>query len=153
MSEWLSSGTTSSEVRASNLVGSKNRRSFHYWTCSRQWQLDNIIVWSDYWAHQRMQRSVVLLTIPHAPVKTALSMSCIEVSTFYLWSFFSTSHSSELWVEFFWVQFLFVHLWQSKSRHGGEECRAHENNFYGYGGHVLNIWYLKPTKVHIVISI
>ncbi len=30
-----------------------------------------------------MQGSAVLLTIPHAPVKTALSMSCIEVFTFY----------------------------------------------------------------------
>ncbi len=27
-------------------------------------------------------------TIPHAPVKTILSMDCIEVFTFYLWSFF-----------------------------------------------------------------
>jgi hypothetical protein len=35
-------------------------------------------------------------TIPHAHVKTNLSMDCIEVFTFYLWTFFSTSHSSEL---------------------------------------------------------
>ncbi len=34
-------------------------------------------------------------TIPHTPVKTILSMDCIEVFTFYLWSFFSTSHLSE----------------------------------------------------------
>jgi hypothetical protein len=34
-----------------------------------------------------------------------------------------------------------------------ETCCAHGNNFYGYGGQVLKIWYLKPTKVHIVISI
>ncbi len=32
-------------------------------------------------------------------------------------------------------------------------CCAHGNNFYGYGGQVLKKWYLKPTKVHIVISI
>ncbi len=32
-------------------------------------------------------------------------------------------------------------------------CRAHVNNIYGYGEGVLKIWYLKPTKVHIVISI
>ncbi len=53
-----------------------------------------------------------------------LAWIVFEVFTFYLWSFFSTSHSSELWVEFFWIQFLFVHLWQSKSCHGGEECCA-----------------------------
>ncbi len=35
-------------------------------------------------------------TIPHAPVKTILSMKGVEVFTFYLWSFFSISHSSEL---------------------------------------------------------
>ncbi len=32
-------------------------------------------------------------------------------------------------------------------------CCAHRNNFYGYGGRVLKIWYLQPTKVHMVISI
>jgi hypothetical protein len=32
--------------------------------------------------HQHMQGSVILLTIPHTPVKTTLSMSCIEVFTF-----------------------------------------------------------------------
>jgi hypothetical protein len=32
-------------------------------------------------------------------------------------------------------------------------CHAHENNLYGYGGQVLKIWYLKPTKVHIFKSI
>ncbi len=42
------------------------------------------------------QGFAVSLTIPHAPVKTALSMSCIEVFTFYLRSFFSSSHLSEL---------------------------------------------------------
>ncbi len=35
-------------------------------------------------------------TNPHTPVKTILSMVCHEVFTFFLWSFFSTSHSSEL---------------------------------------------------------
>ncbi len=35
-------------------------------------------------------------TIPHAPVKTTLSMSCVEVFIFYLWSFF-------LHVTFEWV--------------------------------------------------
>ena len=29
-----------------------------------------------------------IVTIPHAPVKTILSIDCIEVFTFYLWSFF-----------------------------------------------------------------
>ncbi len=29
-------------------------------------------------------------------------------------------------------------------------CHAHGNNFHGYGGRVLKIWYLKPTKIHIV---
>ncbi len=33
-------------------------------------------------------------TIPHTPVKTILSMDCIKVFTFYLWSFISTSHLS-----------------------------------------------------------
>ncbi len=92
-------------------------------------------------------------TIPHTPVKTILSMDCIEDFTFYLWSFISTSHLSELYVESFWVQFLFVHLWQSKSCHGGEECCAHGNNFYGYGGPVPKIWYLKISKVYIFKSI
>jgi hypothetical protein len=32
-------------------------------------------------------------------------------------------------------------------------CRAHGNNLYGYGGQVLKIWYLKPTKVHLFKSI
>jgi hypothetical protein len=32
-------------------------------------------------------------------------------------------------------------------------CCAHGNNLYGYGGRVLKIWYLKPTKVHIFKSI
>ncbi len=49
--------------------------------------------------------------------------------------------------------FLFVHLWQSKSCNGGEECRAHGSNFYGYGGQVQNVWYLNPTKVQIFKSI
>ncbi len=31
----------------------------------------------------------------------------------------------------FWIQFLFVHLWQSESCQGGEECCAHGNNLYG----------------------
>ncbi len=35
-------------------------------------------------------------TIPHAPVKTILSMDCIEVITFYLWSFFL--HLTFKWV-------------------------------------------------------
>ncbi len=36
------------------------------------------ILRKDYWAHQQhTQRSVVLLTIPHTPVKTILSMDCI----------------------------------------------------------------------------
>jgi hypothetical protein len=37
-------------------------------------------------------------------------------------------------VESFWIQFLFVHPWQSEPRHGGKECHAHGNNLYGYGG-------------------
>ncbi len=62
----------------------------------------------------------------HIPLwRQFLAWIVFEVFTFYLWSFFSTSHSSELWVEFFWIQFLFVHLWQSESCHGGEECCAH----------------------------
>jgi hypothetical protein len=40
-----------------------------------------------------------------------------------------------------------------QDRIGTTVCRTHGNNFYGYRGQVLNIWYLKPTKVHIVISI
>jgi hypothetical protein len=32
-------------------------------------------------------------------------------------------------------------------------CRAHGNDFYGYGGQVQIIWYLKITKVHIFKSI
>jgi hypothetical protein len=45
------------------------------------------------------------------------------------------------------------HIRALLSRTNKEECRAHGNNFYGYGEQVLKIWYLKPTKVHIVISI
>jgi hypothetical protein len=52
-------------------------------------------------------------------------------------------------MESFGVQFLFVHLWQSKSCHGEEECHAHGNNFHGYRGQVQKQWYLKITKVHI----
>ncbi len=74
----------------------------------------------------------------HIPLQRQfLAWIVFEVFTFYLWSFFSTPHLSELWVEFFWVQFLFVHLWQSESCHEREECHAHGNNFYGYGGQVL----------------
>jgi hypothetical protein len=32
-------------------------------------------------------------------------------------------------------------------------CCAHGNNLYGYGGWVLKVWYLKPTKVHTFKSI
>ncbi len=91
-------------------------------------------------------------TIPHTPVKTMLSMDCIKVFTFYLWFFFL--HLAFEWFVggVFWIQFLFVHLWQSKSCHEGEECRAHGNNFYGYSGQVQKIWYFKITKVHIFKS-
>ncbi len=40
----------------------------------------------------------------------------------------------------FWVQSLFVHLWQRESCHGGEECRAHGNNPYGSGGNVFVLY-------------
>jgi hypothetical protein len=46
----------------------------------------------------------------HIPLwRQFLAWIVFEVFTFYLWSFFSTSHLSELKVEFFWVQFLFVY--------------------------------------------
>jgi hypothetical protein len=35
----------------------------------------------------------------------------------------------------------------------GNICHAHGNNFYGYGGQVLKIWYFEPTKVHTFKSI
>ncbi len=61
--------------------------------------------------------------------------------------------SSELWVEFFWIQFLFVHLWQSESCHGGEECPAHGNNLYGYRGQVridgIKDTYIQSTYIQI----
>jgi hypothetical protein len=34
-----------------------------------------------------------------------------------------------------------------------DACSAHENNYYGYGGQVQKICYLKITKVHIFKSI
>ncbi len=35
----------------------------------------------------------------------------------------------------------------------GGSCRAHGNNFYGYGGQVQKMWYLKITKIQIFNSI
>ncbi len=49
-------------------------------------------------------------------------------------------------MESFWVQFLFVHLLQSESRHGGEECHTHENNFYGYRGRVQKYGILRSLR-------
>ncbi len=51
-------------------------------------------------------------------------------------------------MEFFWIQFLFVHLWQNESCHGGKECRAHGNNLYGYRGQV-QIYGIEDTYIQI----
>jgi hypothetical protein len=31
-------------------------------------------------------------------------------------------------------------------------CRAHGNNFYGYGGQLQTVWYLKITKLRYIYS-
>jgi hypothetical protein len=73
-------------------------------------------------------------------------------------------------VEFFWIQFLFVHLWQSEPRHGGEECvmpmeitymdtedkyKYMVSKIHIFKVHIfkLHILYLKITKIHIFKSI
>ncbi len=82
-----------------------------------------------------IRRDLLYCSPFHIPLwRQFLAWIVFEVFTFYLWSFFSTLHSSELLVEFFWIHLLFVHLWQSKSCHGREECHAHGNNLYGHGG-------------------
>jgi hypothetical protein len=48
---------------------------------------------------------------------------------FFLWLTFNWDVG-----EVFWIQFLFVHLWQSESCHREEGCHDHGNNLYGYGG-------------------
>ncbi len=75
-------------------------------------------------------------TIPHTLVKTILSMDCIKVFTFYLWSFFLHLTFELVVGGVFLGPASVLRLWQSKSHHGGEECCAHGNNFYGYGGRV-----------------
>ncbi len=88
----------------------------------------------DYWAHQHTQGSALSLTIPHTPLKKILSKNWIWGFHFLPLIFFL--HLTFEWVvgRVFWIQFLFVHLFQSKSCHGGEECCAHGNNLYEYGG-------------------
>ncbi len=50
----------------------------------------------DYWVHQHTQGSAVLLTIPHTPVKTVLSMNCI-------WGFLFLPLNFLLHLTFKWV--------------------------------------------------
>jgi hypothetical protein len=54
--------------------------------------------WRDYWTYQYLQSSAISLNHSTCPCeKTILSMDCIEVFTFYLWSFFL--HFTFEWVE------------------------------------------------------
>ncbi len=154
MSEWLSSRTTSSEESACptklgvRMEGPSTIERIHVngnlTTLLREGITERINIHRDLsycWPfHIHLWRQF-------------LAWIVFEVFTFYLWPFFSTSHSSELWVEFFWIQFLFVHLWQSKSCHGGEKCRAHGNNLYGYRGRVqicgFEDTYIQSTYIQI----
>ncbi len=100
----------------------------------------NILLHENYWAHQRTQRSVVSLNIPRTTVKTILSMDCIwGVHFLPLILFLHLTFKLVVgWV--FFIHFLFVHLWQSKSHHGGKECRAHGNNFLNNGGNLFVLY-------------
>ncbi len=147
MSEWLSSGTTSSEESAHPTklgVGTEGPS-----TTERVHVNCNLTTFLRKGITERIniRRDLSYCWPFHIPLwRQLLAWIVFEVFTFYLWSFFSTSHSSEFWVEFFWIQFLFVHLWQSESCHGGEECRAHGNNLYGYRGRV-QIYGIKDTYI------
>ncbi len=132
MSEWLSSRTTSSEESARpTKLGVRTEGPS---TIERVHISGNLTILLCKGITERINicRDLLYCCPFHIPLwRQFLAWIVFEVFTFYLWSFFSTSHSSELWVEFFWIHFLFVPLWQSKSCHGGEECHAHGNNLYG----------------------
>ncbi len=138
MSEWQSSGATSSEESAHptklgvRMEGPSTIEHVHV-----NGNL-TIILREGITERISIRRDLLYCWPFHIPLwRQFLAWIVFEVFTFYLWSIFSISHSSELWVEFFWIHFLFVHLWQSKSCHGGEECRAHGNNLYGQWKKIL----------------
>ncbi len=137
MSEWLSSGTTSSEENARpTKLGVRMEGPS---TIERVHINGNLTTLLHKKITERINicRDLSYCWPFHIPLwRQFLAWIVFEILIFYLWSFFSTSHLSELWVKFFWIQFPFVHLWQSESCHGGEECRAHGNNSYGYRGWV-----------------
>ncbi len=147
MTEWLSSGTISSEESACpTKLGVRTEGPS---TIERVHVNGNLTTLLRKVITERINicRDLSYCWPFHLPLwRQFLAWIVFEVFTFYLWSFFSTSHSSELWVEFFWIQFLFVHLWQSKSRHGGEECCAYGINLYGYRGRV-QIYCIKDTCI------
>ncbi len=82
----------------------------------------------------------------------------LEIFTIFLCSFFL--HLTFEWVVsgVFWIQFMFVHLWQRESCQGGEECHAHGNNLYGYGGWSIkngtlsSPWYIYSNPFRFLIS-
>ncbi len=80
-----------------------------------------------------MQGSAISLIILQTPVKTILNMDCISGFHFLPLIFFLNFTFKGVVGGVFWIQFWSVHLWQSKSHHGGEECHAHGNNLYVYG--------------------
>ncbi len=147
MSEWLSSGTTRSEESAHpTKLGVRLEGPYTIKPVHINGNLTTLLS-KGITERINIRRDLSYCWPFHIPLwRQFLAWIDIEVFTFYLWSFFSTSHLSELWVEFFWIHFLFVHLWQSKSRHGGEECRAHGNNLHGYRGWV-KIYGIKDTYI------
>ncbi len=154
MSEWLSSATTSSEESAfPTKLGVRMEGPSTIERVHLNGNLTSLLR-KGITERINIRRDLSYCSPFHIPLwRQFLAWIVFEVFTFYLWSFFSTSHSSELSVEFLWIQFLFVHLWQSKSHHGGGECRSHRNNLHGYGGRVqiygIKDTYIQSTYIHI----
>ncbi len=170
MSEWLSSRTTSSEESTRptkmgvRMEGPSTIEHVHVngnlTTLLSKGITERINICRDllyYWPY-------------HVPLwRQFLAWIVFEVFTFYLWSFFFTSHSSELWVEFSGSSLcLFIHgratlAMEGKSVVPTEITYMDTEDKYTYmvskihifKVHIfkLNIFYLEVIKIHIFRTI
>jgi hypothetical protein len=159
MSEWLSSGTTSSEESACpTKLGVRMEGPS---TIERVHVNGNLITLLRKGITERINicRDLSYCWPFHIPLwRQFLAWVVFENFTFYLWSFFSTSHSSELWVEFSGSSFcLFIYgkanlAMEGKSVVPTEITYMDTEDKYKYMVSKIHIFKVHVFKLHILYS-